>query len=69
LPRPVRIPGGVYALQSLYSWLLPVRRFPGVPAARTLLLRRARAAAQRGGRRRHVESARGDSPRHESRVS
>jgi hypothetical protein len=69
LPRPGRIPGSVYAMQSLYSWLLPVRGIPGVPAMRTVLLRRARAAAQRGGRRNRVESMHGDSARQESQVS
>jgi hypothetical protein len=69
LPRPGRIPGSVYAMQSLYSWLLPVRGFPGVPAMRTVLLRRARAAAQRGGRSRRVESVHGDSTQQESQVS
>jgi hypothetical protein len=69
LPRLGRIPGSVYAMQSLYSWLLPVRGLPGVPAMRTVLLRRARAAAQRGGRRKHVEAAHGDSTQHEVRVS
>jgi lauroyl/myristoyl acyltransferase/predicted metal-dependent phosphoesterase TrpH len=71
LPRPSRIPGSVYAMQSLYSWLLPVRRVPGVPAMRTVLLRRARAAAQRGERRKHVESVHGDgdSTPHEVQVS
>ena len=48
---------------------LPVRELPGVPAARTVLLRRARAAAQRGGRRKRVESVRGDSTRQEVQVS
>jgi hypothetical protein len=69
LPRPGRIPRSVYAMQSLYSWLLPVRGLPAVPAMRTVLLRRARAAAQRGERRKHVESVRGDSTRHEVQVS
>jgi lauroyl/myristoyl acyltransferase len=69
LPRPGRIPGRVYAMQSLYSWLLPVRGVPGVTAMRTVLLRRARAAAQRGGRHKRVEAARGDSTRHKSQVS
>jgi predicted metal-dependent phosphoesterase TrpH len=69
LPRPGRIPGSVYAMQSLYSWLLPVRGLPGVPAMRTVLLRRARAAAQRGGRRKHVEPVQGDSTRSEVQVS
>ena len=59
LPRPGRIPGSVYAMQSLYSWLLPVRGLPGVSAMRTVLLRRARAAAQRGGRRKHVSPCKG----------
>jgi hypothetical protein len=69
LPRPGRIPGSVYAMQSLYSWLLPVRGLPGVPAMRAVLLRQARAAAQRGGRRKHVVSAHGDSTQHEVQVS
>jgi hypothetical protein len=56
-------------MQSLYSWLLPVRGLPGVPAMRTVLLRRARAAAQRGGRRKHVEPVQGDSTRSEVQVS
>ncbi|MDF3040025.1 MAG: lipid biosynthesis acyltransferase [Thermomicrobiales bacterium] len=46
LPRPGRIPRRVYAMQSLYSWLLPVRWVPGVPAVRTRLLRRTRRVAQ-----------------------
>jgi predicted metal-dependent phosphoesterase TrpH len=47
LPRAGGVPRHVYALQSLYSWLLPFRALPGVPAARAALLRRARAAALR----------------------
>jgi hypothetical protein len=69
LPRPGRIPGSVYAMQSLYSWLLPVRGLPGVSAMRTVLLRRARAAAQRGRRRKRVVSVDGDSTRHKVQVS
>ena len=34
LPREGRIPGAVYALQSLYSWLFPFQRLPGVAAVR-----------------------------------
>jgi len=59
LPRPVRISRGVYAMQSVYSWLLPLRAVPGVPAMRAGLLRRARAAGQRGGERVHETSPRG----------
>jgi lauroyl/myristoyl acyltransferase len=73
LPRPVRIPRSVYVMQSVYSWLLPFRGMPGVPATRTELLRRARAAAQRGGRRKRkdkdVESSYEHRSRQESRVS
>jgi hypothetical protein len=69
LPRPGRIPSRVYAMQSLYSWLLPIRGFPGVPAMRTALLRRARAAAQRGGRHTRLESVRRDSTQQETQVS
>jgi hypothetical protein len=45
LPRAGRAPRRVYAMQSLYSWLLPVRGVPGVPVARSALLRRARRAS------------------------
>jgi hypothetical protein len=50
LPRPGRIPRAVYLMQSLYSWLLPLRSIPGVTRTRVWLLRRARAMAQRGVR-------------------
>lgn len=69
LHRPESMPRGVHLLQTAYSWLLPFRAFPGVPLLRAAILRRARAAAQRGERRRHVritETARGNS---EIRVS
>jgi hypothetical protein len=69
LPRPGRIPKGVYALQSVYSWLLPFQGVPGISTARAGLLRRARAAAQRGGRRTRVKSPRGRRLRREVRVS
>jgi hypothetical protein len=69
LPRPGRIPKDVYAMQSVYSWLLPFHGVPGVAAVRAGLLRRARAAAQRGGRRMRVKSPRGDSMRGEVQVS
>jgi lauroyl/myristoyl acyltransferase/predicted metal-dependent phosphoesterase TrpH len=51
LPRRGRLPKRVYVMQSLYSWLLPVRRIPGAPVARSFLLRRARRASlgTRGG--------------------
>ena len=58
LPRPGRIPKRVYVMQSLYSWLLPIRSLPGVPAARAALLHRARVSAQRGGRRRLLPGVR-----------
>jgi lauroyl/myristoyl acyltransferase/predicted metal-dependent phosphoesterase TrpH len=41
------IPRAVYAMQTLYSWLFPLRRAPGVSMIRANVLRRARAAAQR----------------------
>ena len=44
-------------------------RIPGVPAMRTVLLRRARAAAQRGRRRKHVDSVRRDRTGQEVQVS
>ena len=44
-PRAGRVPRRVYVMQSLYSWLLPVRGVPGVPAVRSGLLRRARRAS------------------------
>jgi KDO2-lipid IV(A) lauroyltransferase len=69
LPRQGRIPGSVYAMQSLYSWLLPVRGIPGVPATRAALLRRARAAAQRGERRRKVSLFGGQRARQSAQVS
>ena len=69
LPRPGRIPRGVYAMQSVYSWLLPFRAVPGVSAMRGQLLRRARVAAQRGGRRKPVTSPRGHRIRGEVQVS
>ena len=69
LSRPGRIPKGVYAMQSVYSWLLPFHGLPGIPAVRAGLLRRARAAAQRGGRRTRVNSSRWRRLRREVRVS
>ncbi|MFN8590000.1 MAG: PHP-associated domain-containing protein [Thermomicrobiales bacterium] len=45
LPRAATIPRHVYALQSLYSWLLPFRAVPGVTPVRRWLMHRARAAA------------------------
>ena len=45
LSRAGRVPRRVYVMQSLYSWLLPVRGVPGVPAVRAGLLRRARGAS------------------------
>ncbi len=54
LPRTTHIPRGVYLMQSLYSWLLPFRAVPGVPLARAAILRRARAASQRGKRLRPI---------------
>jgi hypothetical protein len=69
LPRAGRIPRGVYAMQSVYSWLLPFRGVPGVPALRAGLLRRARAAAQQGGRRTPVKSRQGHRMRGEVQVS
>ncbi len=69
LPRPGRIPRSVYAMQSVYSWLLPLREIPGVPAVRGGLLRRARAKAQRGGRHTQVQSPRGHRMQGEVQVS
>lgn len=54
LHQPTSMPRGVHLLQSAYSWLLPFRAIPGVALARAAILRRARAAAQRGERRRHL---------------
>jgi len=68
LPRAGSIPRRVYAAQSLYSWLLPFRRLPGVAAARALLLRRARATAQRSMQWRQV-SASGRAARQDVQVS
>jgi lauroyl/myristoyl acyltransferase len=45
IPRRGRLPRRVYVMQSLYSWLLPVRRIPGIGVARSVLLRRARKAS------------------------
>ena len=45
LPRAGGVPRRVYVMQSLYSWLLPVRWIPGVPAVRSGLLRGARRAS------------------------
>ncbi|MDQ3226180.1 MAG: hypothetical protein M3Q50_06085 [Chloroflexota bacterium] len=58
LPRLDRIPKRVYVMQSLYSWLLPLRGIPGVPPMRAVLLRRARATAQRGGRQKLLQPLR-----------
>jgi KDO2-lipid IV(A) lauroyltransferase len=69
LPRPVRIPGNVYAAQFVYSWLLPFRGLPGVPIVRSTLLRLARAGAQRGERRRWVRSFRRQRSRPAEQVS
>ena len=44
LPITGTIPRRVYAMQSLYSWLLPFRALPGVPAMRASLLKQARRA-------------------------
>jgi hypothetical protein len=54
LHRPGSMPSSVHLLQSAYSWLLPFQGIPGVPLVRSVILRRARAAAQRGERRRHL---------------
>ena len=69
LPRPGRVPRRVYAMQSLYSWLLPFPAVPGVPTIRAALLRRARAAAQRGERRTDVQTPREHRTRREVQVS
>jgi lauroyl/myristoyl acyltransferase/predicted metal-dependent phosphoesterase TrpH len=45
VPRQCGVPRRVYVMQSLYSWLLPVRWVPGVGVTRSLLLRRARRAS------------------------
>jgi hypothetical protein len=45
IPRSGRLPRRVYVMQSLYSWLLPMRAIPGVNATRSFLLRRARKAS------------------------
>jgi KDO2-lipid IV(A) lauroyltransferase len=47
LPRQGAIPRHVYAVQSVYSWLIPFRALPGAERLRAALLRRARAAALR----------------------
>lgn len=44
-PQPVRVPGSVPVLQSLYAWLLPFRSFPGVEEVRASMLKRARRSA------------------------
>jgi predicted metal-dependent phosphoesterase TrpH len=54
LPRQTRLPGSVHLLQTAYSWLLPIRGLPGIAAARAAILRRARAASQRGERRTRI---------------
>ncbi len=69
LPRPVRIPGNVYAAQFVYSWLLPFQRLPGVTLTRSTLLRLARAGAQRGERRRWVRPFRRQRSRPAEQVS
>jgi KDO2-lipid IV(A) lauroyltransferase len=69
LPRVHRIPRSVNLLQCAYSWLLPFRRLPGVPGARSLLLRRARAAAQRGGARQRLAPRERAATTGESQVS
>lgn len=48
LPTTSSIPRQVYVLQSLYSWLLPLRGVAGVSAVRAALLKRARRAAGEG---------------------
>ncbi|MCC6314892.1 MAG: hypothetical protein IT337_12860, partial [Thermomicrobiales bacterium] len=45
-PAVVGVPLRVYALQSIYSWLLPFRSLPGVANWRAGLLRRAQQAAR-----------------------
>jgi hypothetical protein len=64
-----RLPGDVYALQAIYSWLLPFRNLPGVAAARAALLRRARAASPQSRQRRPLITLRGARPRKSRRVS
>jgi lauroyl/myristoyl acyltransferase/predicted metal-dependent phosphoesterase TrpH len=54
LPRASQIPRRVHLLQSLYSWLLPLRWIPGVAPVRAAMLHRARVTAQRGGRKRSI---------------
>jgi hypothetical protein len=51
LPRSIRLPMSVHLLQTAAAWLLPFRGLPGVEPARAAIVRRARAAAQRGERR------------------
>jgi predicted metal-dependent phosphoesterase TrpH len=69
LPRAARLSGSVYALQTLYSWLLPFRNLPGISAVRAALLRRARAATQPNGPRRPLLTLRGSRPRRRERAS
>jgi hypothetical protein len=61
IPHRGRLPGRVYVMQSLYSWLLPVQSVPGVNGARSFLLRRARRASLGGESDGRVRSSGGKS--------
>lgn len=54
LHQPAALPRRVHLLQSAYSWLLPFRALPGVPALRAVLRDRARAAVLQKPLDRHV---------------
>lgn len=69
LQRSIHIPRSVPLLQTLYSWLLPFRRLPGVSPVRLAILRRARLTSQRGERRQRIEAAKTPSASAEVRVS
>jgi predicted metal-dependent phosphoesterase TrpH len=69
IPGATRLPRDAYALQTLYSWLLPFRQLPGVAAARAVLLQRARQAARQSRQRRPLITLRGSRPRKRARAS
>jgi predicted metal-dependent phosphoesterase TrpH len=69
LHRPAALPRRVHLLQSAYSWLLPFRMLPGVPALRAVLRDWARATALKSRADRHLRVAE-PAPTHEqTRVS
>jgi len=69
LHKPAALPRRVHLLQSAYSWLLPFRALPGVPAIRAALRDRARAAVVETPPERHLRVPEAAPTNAETRVS